>query len=231
MNADSSTITLRTLRSSTTRLAIRTGLTTGLYLFGGLLLGLSTGIGVSNLPMHVSKQIGTVLTTIPVLGLLFVAGTLWGRALGRLFGLNETRRMVRAGALSFAPSIILAGIARSLLEVFIIERSNGPDLPVHILFTLLFVPAAFFVAGIGSLAIGFAIRGGMYAIKLALGGDLSGALAFLVVNLGMDALGWRVGAPGAAERATMIRVMMLGNLAAALAGGAAIGALHNSGGK
>jgi hypothetical protein len=41
-----------------------------------------------------------------------------------------------------------------------------------------------------------------------------------VVNLLMEAAGWVVGAPGAAERATMLTVMFAGNLGAALAGGA-----------
>ncbi|RPI87709.1 MAG: hypothetical protein EHM41_04010 [Chloroflexi bacterium] len=41
----------------------------------------------------------------------------------------------------------------------------------------------------------------------------------------MQAMGWVVGAPGAVERATMITVMFSGDLAAALAGGAVIGAL------
>jgi hypothetical protein len=49
--------------------------------------------------------------------------------------------------------------------------------------------------------------------------------AFLLVNLVMYQLGYKVGAPGAAERATMLTVMMAGSLGAALAGGAAIGVL------
>jgi hypothetical protein len=41
----------------------------------------------------------------------------------------------------------------------------------------------------------------------------------------MEALGWVVGAPGAAARATMVVVMSLGNLGAALSGGALLGYL------
>jgi hypothetical protein len=49
------------------------------------------------------------------------------------------------------------------------------------------------------------------------------ALAFLSVNLVMEALDWVVGAPQAAERFTMLTVMLTGNLGAALAGGAVLG--------
>ena len=43
------------------------------------------------------------------------------------------------------------------------------------------------------------------------------------VNLGMEALGWQVGGPGAAERATMLTVLFVSNLGAALASGAMLG--------
>ena len=41
---------------------------------------------------------------------------------------------------------------------------------------------------------------------MALRVGLTAGLAFLAVNLGMEALGWQVGGPGAAERATMLTV-------------------------
>jgi hypothetical protein len=49
------------------------------------------------------------------------------------------------------------------------------------------------------------------------------ALAFLAANLLMESRGWVVGAPGAAERNTMIAVLLVGMIAAALAGGAVLG--------
>ncbi len=105
------------------------------------------------------------------------------------------------------------------------ERGGGPDLPVHQVFTLLFVPAAFLVAGMGGLALGLAQGDRALALRGFLSSGFTAALAFLVVDLIMDALGWRVGAPGAAARTTMLTVMMSGSLAAALAGGAATGYL------
>ena len=54
------------------------------------------------------------------------------------------------------------------------------------------------------------------ARRLAWRAGLAGGAAFLAVDLLMDALGWRVGAPGAAERFTMLTVMFTGDFVAAL---------------
>ena len=90
------------------------------------------------------------------------------------------------------------------------------------------MPAAFFVAGITAFAIGVALGDIALALRLAAWTGLAAAAAFFVADILMDLAGWRVGAPGAAERATMLTVMMVGNLAAAAAGGAmlAIGLLR-----
>ncbi len=76
-------------------------------------------------------------------------------------------------------------------------------------------------------AIGVALGDIALALRLAAWTGLAAAAAFFVGDILMDLAGWRVGAPGAAERATMLTVMMVGNLAAAVAGGAmlAIGLL------
>jgi len=71
--------------------------------------------------------------------------------------------------------------------------------------------------------LGFGMRDPALAGRLAWLCAISGGCAFLVVNLTLDGLGFRVGAPGAAARATMITTALLGNLLAALVGGAVIG--------
>ena len=53
-------------------------------------------------------------------------------------------------------------------------------------------------------------------------GALAGAAAFLIANVIQDLLGRRVGGPNAAETATMITVMLISNICAALAMTAAI---------
>ena len=198
-------------------------LATAVCLFGGLLVGFAIAIAVSNLPMHIPNQTLNFISMMLLLSILFFAGAAWGYAMAKISSTQNKRRMIWAGALSFSPALVLAGLMLATLERVIVERGQGPDLPVHNVFTILFVPAAFFVAGTGGLALGLAERNLRLGLRLAVGAGLSAALGFLLVNLLMDALGWRVGAPGAAERATMLTVMMAGNLAAALASGGILG--------
>jgi len=207
------------------QVAIRSGLVTGLFLFGGLLVGFMAAIGFTGLPMHLPESARTLLAMAIVLGIVGFASAGWGRAMARLTGASQPRRMIKAGVLSFGPSLVLAGFILSSLEVVIIERGSGPSLPVHVTFTILFVPAVFCVAGLGGLALGLAQGDWSLAWRCALGSGLAGSMAFLLVVLVMDQLGYRVGAPGAAARATMLTVMMTGNLGAALAGGAALGSI------
>ncbi len=198
-------------------------LATAACLFGGLLVGFAIAIAVSNLPMHIPNQTLNIISMMLLLSTLFIAGAAWGFAMAKIFSTQNKKRMIWAGALTFSPALLLAGLTLGTLERAIVEGGQGPDLPVHIVFTLLFVPAAFFVAGAGGLALGLAEHNLRLGLRLAAWSGLSAALGFLLVDLLMDALGWRVGAPGAAERATMLTVMMAGNLAAALAGGGILG--------
>jgi len=207
------------------QVALRSAMATGIFLFGGLLLGFLVGFGLSGLPMHLPGSTQTLLSAAVVLSIVMVSSAGWGRAMAHLAGLGEERRMAWAGALSFGPAMVLAGFALVSLEVAIVERGAGPSLPVHRIFTLLFVPAVFLVSGVGGLALGLAQGNWRLAWRCALGSGLAGSIAFLIINLVMDQLGWRVGAPGAAQRMTMLTVMMTGNLGAALAGGATLGVL------
>lgn len=61
------------------------------------------------------------------------------------------------------------------------------------------------------------------AARLGLSAAAAAALAFAAVDILMDAAGRRVGAPGAAETATMMTVMGVGLVAAAAAMGAVLG--------
>jgi hypothetical protein len=204
--------------SPSNQLIIRSALATAVCLSGGMLVGLLVGFGISGLPIHVPELTRNIFSGIAALAGVLAGGALWGRAIGRLAGQGSNRRMAAAGALSFGPGVILAGIGLASLEVAIVERGRGPDLPIHNVFTLLFVPAVFFVAGLGGLGLGLALKRWALAWQLAAFAGLAAGLAFLAVDLGMDALGWRVGAPGAAERATMITVLLVGSLGATLAG-------------
>jgi hypothetical protein len=147
------------------------------------------------------------------------SSALWGVGMARLAQVPASRRAALAGILGFVPITLLLILGLQAAEP-IVFRTN---LPLHRLFTVLFVPSAGLVAGTSSLALAWALRWSRAAPGLALRVGPTAALAFLAVNLGMEALGWQVGGPGAAERATMLTVLFTSNLGAALAGGAMLG--------
>jgi len=195
-------------------------------LFGGLLAGLLLGnLVFSVLPgfsVTNPKVQNAVIAAIPTIIVFAVGSAAWGRSMGRLTGVVESKRMAWAGILGFAPITIVMGFLLFRLEPVALERF-GERLPIHRVFTLLFVPTAFIIASISAWAIGVGLRDKALSRALAWRVGLTSAAAFLAVNLVMEAAGWVVGAPRAAERATMVTVMSLGNLVAALSGGAVLG--------
>ena len=195
-------------------------------LFGGLLAGLLLGnLVFSVLPgfsVTNPKVQNAVIAAIPTIIVFAVGSAAWGRSMGRLTGVDEPRRMAWAGILGFAPITIVMGFLLFRLEPVALERF-GERLPIHRVFTLLFVPTAFIIASVSAWAIGVGLRDKPLSRALAWRVGLTSAAGFLAVNLVMEAAGWVVGAPRAAERATMVTVMSLGNLVAALSGGAVLG--------
>lgn len=195
-------------------------------LFGGLILGGFIGNAIFDaLPGHsiLNPAAGHIaLSAIVALVVMLAGSALWGILMGKLAHVPHQRRMAVAGALGFAPITVVLGITLSVLEPFAVEQL-GAQIPIHRLFTVLFVPTAFLITAVAAWAIGWGVNGRSLAGKMSWRAGLAGALAFLIVNLIMEALGWQVGGPAAAERFTMLTVMLAGNLAAALAGGATIG--------
>lgn len=197
---------------------------TAFYLLGGLAVGLGLALPISAIPTpghpHVARN---VLSGLVLLAVLTIASRAWGRALAAQVGDTDVARHGRVAALSFASALIAVAVVLGLLEPVFVEAGAGQGLPIHVVFGLLFVPSAFFVAGITAWALARIRQPGRAAVALALRVGGAAALAFLATTVGMDAIGWRVGAPGAAQRATMLVVTLVGCLAAALAGGALLG--------
>jgi hypothetical protein len=195
-------------------------------LFGGLLVGLFAGNlvfavvpGSSVTDPRIQYEL---IAAIPTLIALGAGSAAWGRSMAPLAGAAPSKRMAWAGVLGFAPITLVMAFSLLALEPIAVERF-GARIPIHRVFTLLFVPTAFIISAVSAFAIGIGLRDGPLSRSLAWRVGLTGAVAFLTVNLVMEAAGWVVGAPGAAERVTMITVMSLGNLAAAFAGGAVLG--------
>jgi hypothetical protein len=193
---------------------------TVLALDGGLIVSFMVGHVISQalegrLPSPLSLALTVIVSSASMLG----GCAFWGVGMARLARIQVSKRAAWAGILGFLPITVLLALGLQVAEPIVFSS----NLPLHRLFTLLFVPSAGLIAGASSLALGGALGWGRAAPALALRVGLTAALAFLVVDLGMEALGWQVGGPGAAERATMLTVLFAGNLGAALAGGAMLG--------
>jgi hypothetical protein len=200
--------------------AILSAALTVLALVGGLMASFMVGSVTSQaLQGRVSSSLTYTLAALVSSASMVGAGALWGVGMARLARVPAARRAAWASSLGFVPITALLAVGLAAAEP-IVFRAN---LPVHRLFTMLFVPSAGLIAGTSSLALGWALGWGRAAPALALRVGFTAALAFLVVDFGMEALGWQVGGPGAAERATMLTVLFAGNLGAALAGGAMLG--------
>lgn len=142
--------------------------------------------------------------------------------MGHLGHASDRRRMAIAGVLGFAPITVALALVLNAIEPIAVEQF-GMRFPIQRLFTLLFVPTVFLIAGVSALVIGIVLRNRAVALALLWQVGLTAALAFLAVNLVMETMGWVIGAPYAEERFTMLTVMLAGNLGAALVGGAVLG--------
>ncbi len=195
---------------------------TAWYLFGGFLLGMGAGVllGAPFIPMP--QPVKVALAGGAAIVTMVFASVRWARSISQKLGVEDDRRVTWAGALSFGPAVILTGAVLTLLEP---RAVAARAFPIHVVYGLLFVPAAFAVATltIWVLCVGLRIRK-PEGLRRAVPAGGAAALAFLVVYLAMDAAGWRVGGPDAGRRATMLVVTALGSLAAGTAGGAVLGA-------
>lgn len=198
--------------------AVRAGLATVLYLGGGLALGFVLGIAISNVPLHMSELLKNIGGAVGLLTLLSLASHRWGSTMAALSGWGDRPWAARIGGLSFPIVLFAAALALSAGEALF-----EIGLPIHVLYGALFVPTSFLIVALVSVAWGKALKDWNLGGKLALGAAPPAGLAFFLVYLLMDAIRYRVGAPGAGEKATMITVTFVGCLAAAAAGGAALG--------
>ncbi|MCC6455711.1 MAG: hypothetical protein IT328_12245 [Caldilineaceae bacterium] len=172
--------------------------------------------------LSLPEEIAFGIFSIGVIVFYTVAGAMWARNIGRVFGWQPLNKLGFVGAVGITlPTVIV-------ITVLGIVEQNLLDLTfdgwrMHILFGLLFVPAAFLIAATGTGALGLAIGDWRLALRLALVCGLTAALTFLVVTVLFDLAGMRVGAPRAEERATMLVVTLAGMWAAGLTGNAMLG--------
>lgn len=197
---------------------VASALITSVCLVGGLSAGVGAGFLINSLPIHAPEGTLVILASIPALSGILGGGALWGFQMAKIHGLPDRSRSAVIGGLGVGLSVFAAGVLLSVLEFQLVEQARLPGVPVHVIYTLLFVPATFLVAAAGGGALLFASELTDGRLRSALVAGVAAALAFLLVDLGLDALGWRVGAPFAAQRATMLVVTFVGSALAAAAG-------------
>ena len=194
-------------RIPTLRLAI-IGLVLPLsLLIGALVAGVIFATGVH-------QDIGAPLAAGSLLLCLMAGGGLWAHTLSRMLAQTgpRARRLIIASALSHAITTFVALQGLGALERELVE-GGGTTLPLHVLYTLLFVPASFLTSGLLALVVSAAVGG---TARTALVPALGSALAYLVLNVLQDLLGRRVGGPNASETATMITVTLVCTMGSAI---------------
>ena len=196
----------------------------GLWLLAGiivpfvLLLSLFAIVG----EQHLSETASTVIIAT-IFGVVCAGcAALWARGILRIANVPPSRRAIWLSAITYPVFTILTFTLLGKLERYFVEEGHSP-IPLHNLYTALFVPATFIVSAVLGGALGWGLGHRRWMRRLAWRAGLAGALAFLALNVLQDLLGRRVGGPNAAETATMITVTIVCNLAAAMAISAEVG--------
>lgn len=209
--------------SSKARNVVAGATQTAAFLVGGLVLGIVVGnLLFEGLEGHTMEPVRVAVAAIPAIAAIVLGSALWGIAMGRLAGRESKRRMALAGVLGFVPVTIGLSVLLLLVEPIALERW-GDWLPVHRLFTVLFVPTAFLITTTMAISLFRMMPESRNGWRAALFAGALGASAFFVINMAIEAAGWVVGGPGAAERFTMLTVTFVGDIGAALAAGGAMG--------
>ena len=203
-------------------LALRGSLLAVATLGGGLVLAFPVTGGATTAVTRAGLPLGPWI----FLGILLLcggaAGALWAGGLAALLGVERRRRAAVAGAIGFGAASALAVRALTTIETRLLAHAQAGDAtPMHVAFIATFPGAAFLVVllSVAALGLGLGLRG--RAMAAALASALVAGAAFLLVAVLFDATGWRVGAPNAEARFTMVVVMAVGALVTLLAAGAA----------
>lgn len=210
--------------TTSARVARRGAGLTLLYLVGGLALTFPTILLLSTVAPDVSERLGRPLFYAVMAVLCGAGGLLWGAHLARIVQPARRRAWATGGAIGYGLSAPLATFVATQAETYLLDRAQqGAHYPMHLAFALIFAAVLLIVVGLTTLGVGLAAGRGWRALRLA---GLSAGTAvgcFLAVDLAFDLLGWRVGAPRAEERSTMLVVLAVGLIAATSAAGAVLG--------
>ncbi len=193
-----------------------------LYLAGSVALAFPAGRLATDAAERLGLGVSPATFRLVLLACGAAGGALWGRAVARAAGRGPVGRVAAGAALGFGVSVALAAAGLAIVETALLAHAQGGGaVPMHVAFALLFPAATGLVvlATAGGAALG-ARTGAAGALRVAGPCALAATATFLAIAVGMDAAGWRVGAPNAEARFTMVVVTAVGLLAATPVAGA-----------
>ena len=206
------------------RLALRGSALALACLAGSVALSFPASLLATEAATRVGVGISPTIFRVVVLACAAAGGALWGRAVARATG-TRVRRVAAHAALGFGLATVVAVAALTGIETALLAHAQaGGTVPMHVAFAALFPTATGFVVLATVLAAGLGARvATARAVRAAARCALAATAAFLAVVVAMDAAGWRVGAPDAEARFTMVVVTIAGLvLATAVAGALAL---------
>jgi hypothetical protein len=203
------------------QITYRSGLS-GIILVLGILISFVIAVPIQALAPDLGEQAGLAIGLVLLVVCCASAAALWGCLISRLANSGFSHPIAIASAIAYTFALILALVFLGRLEPIVVEERRL-NLPIHVAYAVLFVPAALLVCALVGGAIGIAMKDVRLAKRLAWRSGATGALAFLLLDIVQDLLGRRVGGPNASATATMITVTLVCMLGAAIAASAAIG--------
>ncbi len=219
---------LRPTDRASQRIAWRSGLA-GLILQGAVIATFVFGMLLTaSLPSHLARRLessGPIVMMVLLAAFCALGGALWARTLAHISGISERARLAWAGAFAYGPPLVLVVFLLSEGEKYFVEGPGQTLMPVHVAFAVLFTLAAAVMTAVLGAALGIARGDSRLAARLALYGGATAGSVFLVADVIQHLLGRHVGGPNAAATATMLTVMLVGNILASMAGSAIIGVL------
>jgi hypothetical protein len=189
---------------------------------GGVVLAFPASGGVTAVAVRAGLPLGPAIFLSVLLLCGGAAGALWAWRLAPMVGDASRRgRAAAGGALGFGTASALAVHGLTTIETRLLAHAQaGEAAPMHVAFALSFSGAAVLVVGASVLALGLGLGLRRRALGPALRTAGVGGGTFLAVTLLLDLAGWRVGAPGAEARFTMLVVMAAALVVTLLAAGA-----------
>src|SRR6266571_3305176 len=140
------------------RLVVSTAALTLRDLIGGVIAGIGLGAAFDAVSKPLPVAVRHTLAGLLAVGVLLFAGRQWGRDMARLVGPTDRDVQGRATALAFGLTVILVGSLLAAVEPVLVERAARMGIGIHVVYTMLFVPATILITAIGVAGLGRELR-------------------------------------------------------------------------